>query len=26
VRRVTLGTSHREPLAPSEAAILVKEV
>src|SRR3954470_15722627 len=25
VRRVTLGTSHREPLAPSEAAILIRD-
>src|SRR5918911_3499503 len=26
VRRVTLGTSHREPLAPEEVAILIREV
>jgi hypothetical protein len=26
VRRVTLGPSHREPLHPSEAAILIRDV
>jgi hypothetical protein len=26
VRRVTLGTSHRVPLAPAEVAILIREV